>query len=261
MKPVTLTFIEKTRIAPAMWQFIFVADKPLPPFQPGQFFLARTGNMFSAYLPRPLFLAPCDEVAGNWPVSRFQLTLSARHLADRGLAWLFSCPPARKIDAFGPLGCGFTLPATTKNLLVPIDFELGMGVFLVGSLFTMRKSLNVTLAFESKNPLPAAIVRRFPPHVEITTTLTTDRLLWPDAIIAIGGIPFYQRLKARLSAVRLRPAPGLAQILLADAPLRPCGVGACGLCAVPTAAGSRLACLAGPVFDLATLDLEVLADD
>lgn len=260
MKPVTLTLIEKTRIAPAMWQFIFSSGEPVPVFQPGQFFLARTDNMFTAYLSRPFFLSPCDGTNNNQPTVRFQLTLSARHLTDRGLAWLFSCPPARQIEAFGPLGHGFVLPSAVKNLLIAVDFDYVCWLFLVMDLFTTRSSVNVTLTVAGPS-LPSTILHRIPPHVEIVTALTDYHLRWPDAVIALGSIPFYRQLRTRLTETRLRLSPGLAQVVLTDAPFHICGVGACGLCAIPTTAGPRLACRAGPVFDLATLDLEALSDD
>jgi len=244
-----------------MWQLIFSAGEPVSAFQPGRFFMARTDNMFGAYLSRPLFLAPDDDVDNGRTISRFQLTLSARHLTDRGLAWLFACPPGQQIETFGPLGHGFTLPPGAKNLLVPVDMEF-IGDSLLGiSLFTTRKTLNVTLTVPTKKPLPPALIRQFPPHVEITTTLTDKRLLWPDAIIAIGSLAFYRQLKNRLTATRLHLSSGLAQVFLSDAPVHICGVGACGLCGVPTTGGLRPACQAGPVFDLATLNLEALADD
>jgi hypothetical protein len=43
---------------------------------------------------------------------------------------------------------------------------------------------------------------------------------------------------------------------LAAPALLPCGVGACFGCALPTAAGPRLACTDGPVFDLMALEAE-----
>jgi len=258
MKPVTLTLLKKTRLsdtlAPAMWLFTFAAGEPVD-FRPGQFFLARTGSPFEAYLQRPLFLSP----ASGDP-ARLEMAISAHHLTDRGLAWLFACPTGQRIEAFGPLGNGFSIPASAQNWLVAVDRSV-IEWFLGLGLFTTRNSARVTLIFDSTRPLPQSLIHHLPPHVEVATALTDDHLRWPDTIIALGQRPFYKRLKSRLAEARLQLPAGLAHILLADAPLHVCGVGACGLCAVPTGDGLRLACLDGPVFDLAGIDTEGWPDD
>jgi hypothetical protein len=85
--------------------------------------------------------------------------------------------------------------------------------------------------------------------------LLPDLLRWADRVCAVGSHAFYHSLKAQTAEARLALKPGFLYGLLTE-PLLPCGLGACFGCTVETEAGLRLACLDGPVLDLAQLYLE-----
>jgi dihydroorotate dehydrogenase electron transfer subunit len=79
----------------------------------------------------------------------------------------------------------------------------------------------------------------------------TELLTWADQLCAALPEDQLAPLAEALRTVKYRWERGFASALL-EAPLV-CGLGACGVCAVETRKGQRLACVDGPVFDLRDL--------
>jgi len=79
----------------------------------------------------------------------------------------------------------------------------------------------------------------------------TELLTWADQLCAALPEDQLAQLAEALRTVKYRWERGFASALL-EAPLV-CGLGACGVCAVETRKGQRLACVDGPVFDLRDL--------
>ena len=252
-----LTLTHVHTIAPAWWQLTFDAPGPALRLIPGQFLLARLANRFDAYLRRPIFPNPVDP-------TRLELLLPPP--TDPGLAWLLARRPGDTLDVLGPFGTGFPLPAPARRLLLVSDARQLSP--LLGQMHrAIAAGLAVTLALGGSRAEALYPLKNLPPAVEVrlatrdgsagqrgsVADLLPDLLAWADVVCAAGSPALYRALKQHAAAARFRLEPGFMYGLV-DTGLLPCGVGVCLGCPVETAAGQKLACLHGPVFDLAELE-------
>jgi dihydroorotate dehydrogenase electron transfer subunit len=204
------------------------------------------------------------------------------------LSLLVDCadPISRKaagdtLELIAPIGNGFALdPATRRLLLVGDAAHLAplLALSHEASLKQVAVSLLVhTLALGAQQPdadtasLAAWLSTLLPLEVEYQLTSDLAAVLlglpgWADQLCASGDAAFFTLLKEQLAREPrvLPPCQGkhardtggvlpaaFAQVIVA--PPMACGSGACMGCAVETARGIRLACVDGPVFDLAEL--------
>jgi dihydroorotate dehydrogenase electron transfer subunit len=253
---ITLTHLQT--IAPAWWQLTFDAPGPVSRLSPGQFLLARLANPFHAYLRRPLFPNPVDET---------RLSLLLPPTTDPGQAWLLTRRPGDTVEVLGPLGHGFPLPAPARRLLLVSDAR-HLSPLLGQMHRAIAAGLAVTLALDGSRAEALYPLKNLPAAVEVrlatrdgsaglrgsVADLLPDLLAWADLVCAVGSLALYRALKLHAAAARFRLEPGFMFGLM-DNGLLPCGVGVCLGCPVETAAGQKLACLHGPVFDLAELEL------
>lgn len=154
--------------------------------------------------------------------------------------------PGMQLHLSGPLGRGFTPPPGIRRLALA---ALGGALERLLPLAGLALHNGAAVAAFSDSPLPP-----LPPAIEVQPL---------SALPEAPGWADYLALDVPLQKLeRLRPALGLppehnslacpAQALVTAA--MPCGgLGACGVCAVETRRGPRLACSDGPVFDLAEL--------
>lgn len=150
----------------------------------------------------------------------------------------------------GPLGHGFQLPLDARRValastapapltLLPL-LHLALAQDAAVALFLTASGL------AALQPLPLA-VESYP------LAALADNLDWADLLLGEFNAADLPRLRTllRLRAESFLPFP--AQVLI-HTPL-PCGgLADCGVCAVPARRGVKLACSAGPVFDLRSLD-------
>jgi dihydroorotate dehydrogenase electron transfer subunit len=253
-----VTIVEKETIAPAWWRLTISAPDLSPRLWPGQFLLLRCADRFTCYLRRPIFPTPLEDD---------NLMLLLRPAPDPGLAWLLTRMPGDKLDVIGPLGLGFPLPDTIRNLLLVSDTQA-----LDPLLGQMRRAIDagisVTLALGGSQASTLYPVSALPPVVEFqaatldgslgqhgsVTDLLPELLPWADLVCVVGSINLYRVLKAQAEKARLEAEAGFLYGLVANNWLA-CGVGACLSCALETETGLKLTCVDGPVFDLAALDL------
>lgn len=254
-----VTLVQKENIAPAWWRLTLYAPE-LPPPQPGQFLLLRCADRMTCYLRRPVFpIAQADH--------HFSLLL--RPDPDPGLAWLLTRQPGDRLDVIGPLGIGFPLAKTARNLLLVSDSP-AIGPLLGQMERAVAAGAAVTLALGASRAAALYPVTALPPVVEfqaatldgslghrgaVAELLWPDLLRWPDLVCAVGSMALYRTLRQQMEQVRFRAEPNFLYGLI-TAGLMGCGVGACLSCALGTANGSKLACVDGPVFDLAELIFE-----
>ena len=132
----------------------------------------------------------------------------------------------------------------------------------------LQAGRSVTLALSGSRAAAVYPLNRLPPAVEVQLAtqdgsagqrgqiidLLPELLGWADAVSAVGSTGLYRVLKSQVAQARWRGEVDFLYGLVAEG-LLPCGVGACQACTVETTAGLELSCLAGPVFDLMTLDL------
>ncbi len=250
------TLIKKESIAPAWWCFTLSAPALSPRPQPGQFLLCRcaAGPGATPYLRRPLFPA---QIEAN------QLSFLIRPSPDPGLAWLTARKIGDTLNLIGPLGRGFPLAPNLRHLLLVSDSP-AIGPLLGYMTQALAANRSVTLALGGSRAAALYPVSKLPPAVEYqaatldgslghrgpVTNLLPPLLRWADAVCAVGSPALYQSLKQQTETVRLRLEPGFLFGLQSHKPLL-CGVGACLACSVDTQTGLKLACLDGPVFDLA----------
>jgi dihydroorotate dehydrogenase electron transfer subunit len=221
--------------------------------------LLRCGDSFTCYLRRPIFPEPL-ELPGH-------LSLLLRPGPDPGLAWLSARQIGDSIDLIGPLGRGFELPQSPHNLLLVADQPLVAPLLGLIAQALAGRAL-VTIALGGNRAANLYPVAALPPAVEIQaatldgsagrrgpiTDLLPDLLRWADRVCAVGTRSLYRTLKTQAAEARIALQPGFLYGLVTD-PLLPCGLGACFGCTVETETGLQLACLDGPVFDLAHLYL------
>lgn len=255
-----MTVVRRETIAPAWWRLTLAAPvlslSPLP----GQFFLLRCADRYQCYLRRSVFPAPL-------PPNYFTLLLQPD--PDPGLAWLSARQAGDTLDVIGPLGIGFPLPKGSRHLLLVSDTP-DISPLLGQMERALAAGLAVTVALGASRASRLYPVAALPPVVEFqaatldgslgyrgpVTDLLPDLLRWADLTCAVGSPALYRTMRQQMEQVRLRAEANFLYGLHA-VPWLACGVGACLGCQVSADTGSKLACVDGPVFDLAKLTLEL----
>ena len=159
--------------------------------------------------------------------------------------------PGDALDLIGPCGRATPLPTPGQNVLIVTGDD---GLSRLRPIVASALSRHCGLTLYSDSPLalddlPPEIEARFGP------THLSESLNWADVIYVDLPPAELPDLQARLGGENLpRPAPPRAIALVL--PPAPCGVGACGACAVPTTRGWQLACADGPAFELNELTFE-----
>jgi NAD(P)H-flavin reductase len=155
--------------------------------------------------------------------------------------------PGDRIRYLSPQGNGFSLPSTARRV--------GLLAFNVPPLriLTLLKAAllqNAALVLFWDAQPNQDILHLLPTMVEVApTTSLVDNLDWLDYLAVDLELANLTQLRSLLGA---HEPSFTGQVLLhTDMPCR--GVGDCGVCAVKTRKGWRLACIDGPVFDLQEL--------
>jgi hypothetical protein len=224
----TLSEVRDTRLEPGGPSASLACAQSLQP-GPGQYLLASSRSP-AEVLPTPLF-----------PAS----------LPGEELALASAIPPewtaGTRLTVRGPFGKGFSLPRTARSVALAA-LECTPALLLPLAHLALAQGAAVTI-------LSSQAPGWLPSEVEI---LPLDQLpetvAWADYLAAAfplaclakfrraAGLKIHQRLTLPAQALLLTPLP--------------CGNSAgCGLCAVPTPHGWKLACADGPVFDINTIEL------
>jgi len=164
------------------------------------------------------------------------------------------------VNLIGPLGQGFQVPETTRQLLLVADAP-----HLPALLPLTRWDCAISLLLSA--PIAAALypISLLPPALEVHLVtadgsaghhgspldLFPGLARWADCICAATHPTTYPALAKIVREVRIEPGRRFAQALVA--PPMVCGVGVCQGCAVEVERGIKLACTDGPVFDLLEL--------
>ncbi|HRW09172.1 MAG TPA: hypothetical protein P5121_28900 [Caldilineaceae bacterium] len=247
----------------------------------GRFFLARCGAItdeeraeeWSIYRRRPLYAAFQQSVNEPPGMARWDFLFPAvgegdtavAGGADPGYRWLAGLPVGTPVNLLGPFGQGYTLEATSRNLLlmgdtttVPLVLGLGEQMLDRGGRVTLLLHLAQTNASAPQSI--GAIVDQLPIAFEVRTATTNvqwqeqlaETIRWADQIAVALPAHELPALRNAVAQNRFRVETGFVQALIQADLL--CGVGSCLACVVPTAAGGYTrACIHGPVFDLTTL--------
>lgn len=190
--------------------------------EPGEFFLAFAPRS-SQGLPAALFRYEMDPesltLCGNFPTE-----------------W----QPGTSINIQGPLGNGFHPPSIAgKIALLAIDASLSDRLYAL-MLQSLSRGLAVTWVADS-------IPEQFPPQVELLNSSDLlEAVNWSDytaAAVTLTGLSSLINKFDRHADLKKKVD------VLINVPLI-CGNARCGVCAVETKKGWKLACKDGPVFNL-----------
>jgi hypothetical protein len=148
--------------------------------------------------------------------------------------------PGMRLKLRGPLGQGFTLPSTARRVLL---VGLGEHISRLMPLVQLALAQSAALALAADTPLP-----HLPAAVEAHPLEALEELLpWADYLaidLPLHKLPELRSLLGE-SARLVEMAQALVYI-----PMPCAGIGECGVCAVPSQRGWKLACSDGPVFNL-----------
>jgi hypothetical protein len=208
---------------------IMKTEQPLV-FVPGQYLAASSKSENDAQIPLSLFIESSTEneisigspAPPNWN-------------------------PGHEIVFRGPLGQGYSLPVMLKRLAL-IGFDDHPGRLM--ALVNIARNLNVDIVMAGDFISDPVIARDIPANVELTKLENLDDLFsWADFIAV--DVPSYriQELNEILQSTSVKSPRGDMQVLIYTS--MPCAaIAECGICAIKTVKGYKLACQDGPVFNL-----------
>lgn len=141
----------------------------------------------------------------------------------------------------GPLGRGFRVPGSTRRLaLAGLDGSPARLMPLIEPALEARAAVAVYARFTPRD---------LPEEVEVLPLdMLPEAPAWADFLAIETSSASLPTLRQQLG---LKPfqRPACETQVLVTAPMPCSGMGECGVCAVSTSAGWKLACVDGPVFD------------
>ncbi|MEA3443038.1 MAG: dihydroorotate dehydrogenase electron transfer subunit [Chloroflexota bacterium] len=263
MKQIPASIISNEKIAPNM-HLVWV-DAPGIAFsgQPGQFITIYCENL---PLRRPFSI---HQVSSNQVAILFKVV-------GKGTSWLSQRRGGDEIDILGPLGKGFDIMPSVKNLLL-----VAGGIGIAPLVFLMQRAssqYSITLIYGASTAVelyPFSSLRTEAPSntsislpegmrfISVTedgtagekgmvTNIIPRFVDWADQIFACGPIEMYQAMmKMPLQTNEDRTKISKSQISLEVR--MGCGIGTCYGCTINTTEGLRQVCRDGPVFQLANI--------
>jgi hypothetical protein len=195
---------------------------------PGQFMVAHAPGMAGEVLPTTLFAA---EISAQ----------GFRAAPPVPAEWL----PGTELQLRGPLGKGFRLNWNFRRLALAALGDLSRLLPLIVQALDQR--IDVTLCTDGRlPPLPASVEAA-------TLDALPEVLAWADFLALDVPLPELPHLRKWLG-VQPEVHLSLPTLVLIYTAMPCSGLAECGVCAVPTRRGWKLACQDGPVFDLSLLE-------
>ena len=247
MKQVHAAIISNSEVMPGVYLIWLESSQIAATAQPGQFVMVRCGE--ETLLRRPLSVHQVDG-------GKLALLFS---VVGKGTGWLSQCESGDNIDLFGPLGNGYSIQPTSRNLLL-----VAGGIGIAPLRFLAQEALNqghsVTLLLGASTATQLYPGHFLPPEAEVITItedgtdsnkgmitdLVPDFVDWTDQIFACGPREMYEAMALKKRELKLEGKP--VQISLEVR--MGCGRGVCYGCTVKTKSRLKQVCQDGPVFDL-----------
>jgi dihydroorotate dehydrogenase electron transfer subunit len=245
------TIVNNTIVRPGVYLIEMQAPHLVQAVRPGQYCMLRCCHFQASdpLLRRPFYIAGIQRDRGTCTV--------LVHVRGRGTAWLAGLREGAAVDLLGPLGRGWTIRPTVRNLLLLCE-EAQIAPLLLLAQVALEQELAVTLVsrlHDEREAYPPALL---PPEAEYHIVAgdsdlggDTDPferlegyLRWADAICCSVSHETLLALYNRSERVRSK---NFAQATLSR-PL-PCGTGVCYACGTETRSGQKLVCRDGPVFE------------
>jgi dihydroorotate dehydrogenase electron transfer subunit len=247
MRLSSATIISNTEIQPGLSLLQLRSPYLAQSAQPGQYVMVRCcdAQATDPLLRRPFFIHTAQRER-----EQSSLLVAAR---GRGSAWLAHQPANATLDILGPIGHGWEVPSTARNLLL-----IGEGTWLVSltllAQMAIEQELTVTLLCQFATASAIYPPTLLSPEIEYHVTtpdsgakqlveLVGDYLNWADTVFCAVSLTTAQALYSRYERLRHRHS---AQCLVTH-PFA-CASGVCLTCAINTRTGLKLVCRDGPVF-------------
>ncbi|HEX5940293.1 MAG TPA: dihydroorotate dehydrogenase electron transfer subunit [Dehalococcoidia bacterium] len=179
-------------------------------------------------------------------------------VVGRGTEWLSRRRPGDMVGVFGPLGRGFAVKDSSRNLLL-VAGGIGIAPLVWLAEDAVAKGQNVMLLAGARTAAQVFPAELLPSEVELVVTTEdgslgrrglvsealAEYLPWCDQAFACGPNPMFKALaEIRRKAGLRKPV----QILMEERMC--CGTGVCYSCAVFARKGPRLVCKDGPMFEI-----------
>jgi dihydroorotate dehydrogenase electron transfer subunit len=251
MKLVSAPIISNTEVLPNIYLLQAQAPEIAALAYPGQYVMVRCGEGYNMPLRRPL---------GIHRISKHGISLLFT-VVGRGTEWLSLRKAGELVDLFGPLGKGFEIYLSSRNLLL-VAGQTGYAPFRALADQAIATGRKVTLIIGYKIGPLIFPDHLFPPEIKIASatedgskgyrgmvtdllsapSLAAEFIPWADQVFICGPLSMY---KAIAMSKKLGDKP--TQVLLET--VMGCGVGACLSCSIETRQGRKLVCKDGPVFE------------
>jgi dihydroorotate dehydrogenase electron transfer subunit len=244
----------------------FAASGVAQEAHPGQFVMLRCGEGPTQDGPASALALPDDPLLPRaMSIHRYRPGADGPEwsvlydVVGRGTAWLASRRPGDEVFCWGPLGHGFSVKDTSKQLLL-IAGGIGVAplVWLADDAVDRGKNVMLVLGGRTEAQIyPASLLQ---PEVEVVVTtedgslgkqgLATEAFIehleWCDQAFACGPNAMFVAMADAMRGVRARRP---VQVLLEER--MGCGTGICYGCAIkPHRGGMKLVCKDGPMFEL-----------
>lgn len=234
------------RVSANVVRLDIAVEAPQRNLQAGQHFLARLTESWDPYLREPWI-----------PIRAQRSSVTIERQTGRGQQ---PYQPGQVVHLLGPIGQPISLIETARTLLL-IAYDATPAALLMLADVAIQRRIAVALALIGTARSYA--LEALPPEIEIvrgaddgTWPEQHTSLTWADQVVAVApphDRSAYARLLETITQVRVEAAPGYVSGLFQ--PSLPCGVGACGACAIACQRREVLACVDGPALDLLNVTL------
>jgi dihydroorotate dehydrogenase electron transfer subunit len=216
--------------------------------QPGQFVMVRCDDFT---LPRPLSVHQ---------VINESIAILFNVLTDgKGTAWLANRQPDDIVPVLGPLGNGFSIEKTDREILL-VSGGIGIAPLYFLGQRAVDRGLKVTLLLGAQTDRFLYPLDSLPIGIDViritddgscgrrglVTSLLPETAGNADRIYACGPAAMYRQIAANRPSLGITGKP--VQVSLEA--IMGCGHGACYSCTIKTVHGLKQVCHDGPVFDL-----------